>query len=208
MAYNKQNKQERLPKKEYFTLRLEQAIQDGLTDKADYYRSRIAQLEKAEEITDKFNKEKKLSKKEYLQLRLKDAECSAIGGNQDQEDYYRSRLAQIEKMEDLAREVEIAEIEAMSDLQRYYDNAVEVIDELTEENKDLKAQLKEAEQTQDERISLQVEGLFGSRDNIEEAFEYAHQVSKGAQSPIHFMTPVFVLYNTIAEQYDLVPKAK
>ena len=116
MAYNKQNKQERLPKKEYFTLRLEQAIQDGLTDKADYYRSRIAQLEKAEQITNKFDKE--------------------------------------------------------------------------------------------ERIALPVEGLFGSRDTIEEAFEYAHQVSKGAESPIHFMTPVFVLYNAIAEQYDLVPKAK
>ena len=106
----------RLPKKEYFTLRLEQAIQDGLTDKADYYRSRISQLEEAEQ--------------------------------------------------------------------------------------------PQADAVIQERISLEVVGLFGSRDTIQEAFDYADMMSKSSESPIHAITPVFVLYNTIAEQYDLVPKAK
>jgi len=104
-------KQERLPKLEYFTMRLEQAVKDGLTDKADYYRSRIAQL-------------------------------------------------------------------------------------------------KEAEQPSEERISLQVAGMFGSRDTLQEAFDYAEMMSKSLDSPIHAITPVYVLYNTIAKQYDLVPKAK
>ena len=104
-------KQERLPKLEYFTMRLEQAVKDGLTDKADYYRSRIAQL-------------------------------------------------------------------------------------------------KEDEQSSEERISLQVAGMFGSRDTLQEAFDYAEMMSKSLDSPIHAITPVYVLYNTIAKQYDLVPKAK
>jgi hypothetical protein len=37
--------QDRLPKQEYFQLRLEQAIQNGLTKKANYYRGRLAQLQ-------------------------------------------------------------------------------------------------------------------------------------------------------------------
>ena len=111
MAYKKRNNQERLPKLEYFQLRLKDAVRDGNQDKADYYRSRISQL-------------------------------------------------------------------------------------------------KEAEQPQEERISLQVAGLFGSRETIQEAFDYADMMSKSSESPIHAITPVYVLYNTIAEQYDLVPKAK
>lgn len=109
MAYKKRNNQERLPKLEYFQLRLKDAVRDGNQDKADYYRSRISELKT---------------------------------------------------------------------------------------------------QPNDERISLQVEGLFGSRKTIDEAFEYAHLIAKSSESPIHAITPVFVLYNTIAEQYDLVPKAK
>jgi hypothetical protein len=109
MAYNKQNNSERLPKLEYFQVRLKDAVRDGNQDKADYYRSRIAELKA---------------------------------------------------------------------------------------------------QSSDERISLQVEGLFGSRKTIAEAFEYADLIAKSSESPIHTITPVFVLYNTIAEQYDLVPKAK
>ena len=111
MAYKKRNNQERLPKLEYFQLRLKDAVRDGNQDKADYYRSRISQLQ-------------------------------------------------------------------------------------------------EAEQPQEERISLQVAGLFGSRETIQEAFDYADMMSKSSESPIHAITPVYVLYNTIAEQYDLVPKAK
>ena len=109
MAYNKRNNSERLPKLEYFQVRLKDAVRDGNQDKADYYRSRIAELKA---------------------------------------------------------------------------------------------------QPNDERISLQVEGMFGSRKTIAEAFEYADLIAKSSQSPIHTITPVFVLYNTIAEQYDLVPKAK
>jgi len=111
MAYNKRNNSDRLPKLEYFQVRLKDAVRDGNQDKADYYRSRIAQL-------------------------------------------------------------------------------------------------KEAEQPSEERISLQVEGMFGSRKTIQECFEYADLIAKSSESPIHTITPVFVLYNTIAEQYDLVPKAK
>lgn len=108
MAYNKHN---RLPKKEYFALRLEQAIKDGLTEKADYYRSRLAQLQ-------------------------------------------------------------------------------------------------EIEQPQEDRMSLPVQGMFGSRENLEEALKYAQMMAQSMESPIHALTPVYVLYNTIAENYDLVPKAK
>lgn len=118
MAYNKQN---RLPKKEYFTLRLEQAIQDGLTDKADYYRSRLAQLEN---VTFKGNME------------------------------------------------------------------------------------YETDTPESETVSLDPIPMFASRDTLQEAIDYAEMMSKSSESPIHAITPVFVLYNTIAEQYDLVPKAK
>ena len=44
MAYNKQNNSNRLPKLEYFQVRLKDAVRDGNQDKADYYRSRIAEL--------------------------------------------------------------------------------------------------------------------------------------------------------------------
>lgn len=111
MAYKKRNNQERLPKLEYFQLRLKDAVRDGNQDKADYYRSRISQLE-------------------------------------------------------------------------------------------------EAEQPQEERVSLQPAGMFGSRDTIQECFDYADLIAQSSESPIHTITPVYVLYNTIAKQYDLVPKAK
>lgn len=111
MAYNKQNNSDRLPKQEYFQVRLKDAIRDGNQDKADYYRSRLAQL-------------------------------------------------------------------------------------------------KEADQSQEERVTLQVAGMFGSRETLQEAFDYAEMMSKAMESPIHAITPVYVLYNTIAKQYDLVPKAK
>lgn len=119
MAYNKHN---RLPKKEYFALRLEQAIQDGLTDKADYYRSRLAQLEEA--VTFKGNAE------------------------------------------------------------------------------------YETDDPSTETMSLDPIGMFGSRKTLQEAIDYADMMAQSASSPIHAITPVFVLYNTIAENYDLVPKAK
>lgn len=117
MAYKKRNNQERLPKLEYFKLRLKDAVRDGNQDKADYYRSRIIELEP-------------------------------------------------------------------------------------------KATHEEVFMIQEERVTLQPAGMFGSRDTIQEAFDYAELMSKSSESPIHAITPVYVLYNTIAEQYDLVPKAK
>lgn len=59
-----------------------------------------------------------------------------------------------------------------------------------------------------ETVSLEPVSMFGSRKTIQEAIDYADMMSKSAESPIHAITPVIVLYNTIAEKYDLVPKAK
>ncbi len=123
MAYKKRNNQERLPKLEYFQLRLKDAVRDGNQDKADYYRSRIAQLKEVE------NAQPKVTHEEVFVI-------------------------------------------------------------------------------QNERVSLEVAGLFGSRDTIQECFDYADLIAKSSESPIHTITPVYVLYNTIAKQYDLVPKAK
>ena len=122
MAYKKRNNQERLPKLEYFQLRLKDAVRDGNQDKADYYRSRIAQLN--ESVTYKGNAQ--------------------------------------------------------------YDT----------------------EDPSTETMSLEPIGMFGSRKTLQEAIDYADMMAKSASSPIHAITPVFVLYNTIAENYDLVPKAK
>tara|TARA_R100000951_G_C2636755_1_gene179537 strand:+ start:1204 stop:1569 length:366 start_codon:yes stop_codon:yes gene_type:complete len=121
MAYNKRNNSERLPKQEYFQLRLKDAVRDGNQDKADYYRSRLAQLEN---VTFKGNME------------------------------------------------------------------------------------YETDTPESETVSLDPIPMFASRDTIQEAIDYADMMSKSSESPIHAIAPVFVLYNTIAEQYDLVPKAK
>ena len=69
-----------------------------------------------------------------------------------------------------------------------------------------RSRLEQLKEETVERISLTPAGLFGDRDTIEEAFEYAEMMSKSTESPIHAITPVYVLYNTIAKQYDLVPK--
>ena len=108
-------------------------------------------------------KEERMPKKEYFQMRLKDA---VMNGNTEKASYYRGRIEQIEK-----------------------DEAVAFI-------------------TPDERVTLQPAGLFGSRESLEEAFEYADMMSKASSSPIHAITPVYVLYNTIANNYDLIPKQK
>lgn len=105
----------------------------------------------------------RMPKKEYFQMRLNQA---IENGDERKAQYYRGRVEQIER-----------------------DEAQSFIQE-------------------DERITLQPAGLFGSRKTIDEALEYADLMAKSSSSPIHAITPVFVLYNTIAEQYDLVPKAK
>ena len=59
-----------------------------------------------------------------------------------------------------------------------------------------------------EKISLQPIGMFADRETIQEAFDYAEMMAKASGSPLHAITPVFVLFNTIANNYDLVPKEK
>jgi ribulose-5-phosphate 4-epimerase/fuculose-1-phosphate aldolase len=105
------------------------------------------------------NKREKMPKKEYFKMRLSNA---IEDGRQDKADYYRSRLAEL--------------------------------------SKDVPSKK--------ERITLKEAGMFGSRDTLQEAFDYAEMMSKSMESAIHAITPVYVLYNTIAKQYDLVPKAK
>lgn len=109
------------------------------------------------------SKKERMPKKEYFQMRLKDA---VMDGNTDKANYYRGRIEQLERNE----------------LEKFIE--------------------------EDNRITLQPAGLFGSRETIEEAFEYADMMSKSAPSPIHAITPVYVLYNTIAKNYDLIPKQK
>lgn len=48
--------------------------------------------------------------------------------------------------------------------------------------------------------------LFGSRDTLQEAIDYANMMADHSESPIHAITPVFVLYNTFVNNYHLIPK--
>lgn len=51
----------RMPKREYFQMRMEQAIANGLERKAEYYRSRLSQMD---EVTTPREEKSKLSKKD------------------------------------------------------------------------------------------------------------------------------------------------
>jgi hypothetical protein len=108
-------------------------------------------------------RKERMPKKEYFQMRLNEA---VINGNTDKANYYRGRIEQIEKDE----------------LERFIE--------------------------EDHTVTLQPVGLFGSRETIDEALEYADMMAKSMESPIHAITPVFVLFNTIANNYDLIPKQK
>jgi len=55
-------------------------------------------------------------------------------------------------------------------------------------------------------LDISVTGLFASRDTIQEALDYAHHIASHAESYPHCITPVYVLLNTIIENYHLVPK--
>lgn len=59
-----------------------------------------------------------------------------------------------------------------------------------------------------EKINLKPIGLFADRETIQEAIDYAEMMSAHSESPMHAITPVFVLFNTIANNYYLVPKEK
>ena len=108
-------------------------------------------------------KKERMPKKEYFQMRLENA---VKNGNTDKANYYRGRIEQLERSE--------------------LENFVE----------------------EDNIFSLEPIGLFSSRETIEEAFDYANMMSKSSESPIHAITPVYVLYNTIANNYNLIPKEK
>jgi hypothetical protein len=58
----------------------------------------------------------------------------------------------------------------------------------------------------DELINLVPAAMFGDRSSIEESMEYAELIAKSSESYIHAITPWFVLYNTIAKKYYLIPK--
>jgi hypothetical protein len=58
----------------------------------------------------------------------------------------------------------------------------------------------------DELINLVPAAMFGDRSSIEESMEYAELIAKASESYIHAITPWFVLYNTIAKKYYLIPK--
>ena len=57
-------------------------------------------------------------------------------------------------------------------------------------------------------LDISVSGLFGTRDTMQEALDYAHDIASHAESYPHCITPVYVLLNTIIENYHLVPKEK
>lgn len=59
-----------------------------------------------------------------------------------------------------------------------------------------------------EKIKLEPIGLFADRETIQEAIDYAQMMATHSESPMHAITPVFVLFNTIANNYYLVPKEK
>lgn len=48
------NTQERLPKADYFRMRYNDAVEKGLTSKADYYKSRLVEMGEWTTITDTY----------------------------------------------------------------------------------------------------------------------------------------------------------
>jgi hypothetical protein len=50
--------------------------------------------------------------------------------------------------------------------------------------------------------------MFADRVTIQESYEYAELIAKSSDSYIHAIAPWFVLYNTIANNYYLIPKSK
>lgn len=52
------------------------------------------------------------------------------------------------------------------------------------------------------------QAMFGHRNTIEEAYKYAEGIASASDSPIHTITAVLVLYNTIVENFYLVSKDK
>jgi hypothetical protein len=57
-------------------------------------------------------------------------------------------------------------------------------------------------------VKIQPQGMFADRVTIQESYEYAELIAKSSDSYIHAIAPWFVLYNTIANNYYLIPKSK
>lgn len=57
-------------------------------------------------------------------------------------------------------------------------------------------------------VELDPVAMFADRDTIKEAHDYAELIAKSSESYIHAIAPWYVLYNTIANNYYLVPKDK
>ena len=55
-------------------------------------------------------------------------------------------------------------------------------------------------------VELTPNGMFGERDDIQASYDYADLIAGSSESYIHSITPWFVLYNTIAKKYYLIPK--
>lgn len=55
-------------------------------------------------------------------------------------------------------------------------------------------------------VKLTPHGLWADRETLQETFDYAEMIAKASESPIHAIAPWFVLFNTIANKYYLVPK--
>jgi len=55
-----------------------------------------------------------------------------------------------------------------------------------------------------EDMKLKKHGLFATKDNIEEAMQYADMVIQGlpAEDRIFATTAVYVMYNTIVQHYE------
>lgn len=55
-------------------------------------------------------------------------------------------------------------------------------------------------------LDISVSALFASRDTIQEALDYADDIASHSESYPHCIAPVYVLLNTIINNYHLVPK--
>ena len=58
-----------------------------------------------------------------------------------------------------------------------------------------------------ELITLVPHEMFGERQTINESLDYAEIIAKSSESYLHSITPWFVLFNTIAKNYYLIPKS-
>lgn len=58
------------------------------------------------------------------------------------------------------------------------------------------------------KVNLDEATLFSSRNNIEEAFEYAQSIleRESKDSAIYFATALMVIWNTLSTKYDIYEK--